>query len=308
MAYASTTQLAYAIQTFYASGWREGVFRNDRLLGMLRAYGMVEQQAPGGTSHNWHINSGYNTSVATFTEGSAAPTAVAQSWVRPSLSWTYFWGWVAITGHAKDALQNGIFDAISAEMSLAQRDIVDLRTTTYLGSTSPGLQLAVAATGTYAGITRGSAAYFEGSASTTNSVAGLRALHRTIRDASKGGNPQVHIVSPTISDWYAARVGLPGTGNSVISGNNTGPQNFDVGYNWTGQTFMGRPIVEVPDLTSSVWIMLDTSAMNVKHIVIREFQVKFHHNEGDSEIYEISTGSTLAVEQSIWQGILTGMS
>jgi hypothetical protein len=73
-------------------------------------------------------------------------------------------------------------------------------------------------------------------------------------------------------------------------------------------TFMGSPIVEIPDLTNSVWIMLDTTAACVKHKIIRDFAVEFHHNEGDSQVYKITTGSTLVFEQPIWSGYMTGLS
>lgn len=308
MAQTSTITTANAIESFYTPGWREGVFRNDATLATLRALGLVEEMAPGGTGYSWHLNTSANTSTAIYTEGSPAPQAVAQGWVRATLSWTYYWAMIQLSGHAMDAVRNGIFDAIEAEMSLAQRDIIDLRSTTMLGSSNNGLQQAISASATYAGITRGSAAYFESSTLSTATIAGLRALHRTVRDAEKGGRPTAHLVSPTVANWYAGLAGVPGTSNFVLQQSGTGPANVDVGYNWTGLTFMGRPVIEVPDLTSTVWLMVDTSAGNFKHKVVRELGVKFHHNEGDSETYLVTTGSTLAVEMPKWQGIMTSVS
>ena len=307
MAITSTTTIANAINTAYEPGFREGVFRNDALLSLLRAFGMAEIESMTGNTHNWHLNTTANTSTAIYTEGAASPQAVAQGWVRATLSFIYFWSHVQITGHARDALKNGIFDAIEAEMMLAQRDIADLRTTTFLGSSNNGLQQAVSASATYAGITRGSAAYFESSTTSTASIAGMRGLHRAVRDAEKGGNPTVNLVSPTLMAWYAGLAGTPGTSNFVLQTSGSGPSNVDVGYNWTGATFMGKPVVEIPDLTSTVWLMLDTSAQNLKHVVQRPFEVKFHHNEGDSEVYQITTASTIAVEMPKWQGIGTSL-
>lgn len=316
MAVASTTTMANGIRDLFEPGFYEGVYRNDQVLNILRAIGVQETTAPGGLYHQWHLNSSANTSAAIFTENSPAPEAVAQGWVRAKLSYQYYWAFVAITGMARDAAQGpaSIFNVIEQEMQLAQRDISDLRNTTILGSTY-GLQLAVSATSTYAGIARGSAAYFESSPSTTATVAGLRSLHSAVRSPDKGGNPTAHLVSSTVMEWYVNKVGGPqaltsssnGTMRTIVSAN-TGAPAFDLGHNLTGHSFMGKPIIEVPDLTSTVWLMLDTSAQNMKHVIIRPFQVKFHSNMGDSEVYEISTGSLLAVEQPKWQGIMTSIS
>lgn len=312
----STTTTANAIADYFADGWYEGVYRNDAVLGILRAIGMQEVTQTGGTGFKWHINSTGNTSVGVFSENDPAPQSVAQGWARPSVNWVYYWAWVTITGHDRDALRDGgIFDAVEASMVLAQREVVDLRSTTMLGSSNNGLQQAISASTTYAGITRGSASYFESAtSSSTFSVANLRAFHRTIRSPDYGGNPTAHLVSPTVLELYAA---LGGTAVAATGGNSNlryvapadgSPSAFDYGLRLTGMNFYGRPIIEVPDLTSTVWISIDTTAGNLQHRIIRPFAVKFHHNEGDNEVYEVSTGSTLVKMMPKWDGVYTSIS
>lgn len=311
----STTSTANAIADHFAEGWYEGVYRNDAVLSILRAIGMQESVQSGGTGFKWHLNSSANTSVGIFSENDPAPQSVAQGWVRASLSWVYFWSWVTVTGHDRDALADGgIFDAIEAAMMLAQREVVDLRNTTFLGSSNNGLQQAISATATYAGITRGSAAYFESStSSSTFSVANARAYLRTIRSPDKGGHPVAHLVSPTVLEIYAAIGGTPSTttGNSTlryVAPADGSAFRADYGINVSGFSLGGAPVIEVPDLTSTVLISIDSSAGNFQHRIIRPFQVKFHHNEGDNEVYEVSTGSTIAKMNPKWDGIYTGIS
>lgn len=314
MAAETTVTTANAIQDHFAEGWWEGVYRNDAVLGILRAIGMQELTQTGGTGFKWHLNSTGNTSVGIFTENDPAPQSVAQGWVRASVSWVYFWSWVTITGHDRDALADGgIFDAVEAAMMLAQREVVDYRNTTFLGSSNNGLQQAISSSATYAGITRGSASYFESVSSTsTFSVANLRAFHREIRSPEHGGNPTAHLVSPTVLEIYGAIGGTASAQNNstlryVAPADGSAP-GFDYGLRLTGMNFYGRPIIEVPDLTSTVWLAVDSSAGNFQHRIIRPFQVKFHHNEGDNEVYEVSTGSTLVKQMPKWDGVYGSIS
>lgn len=313
---ASTVTTANAIRDYFGPGFQEGLYRNDFTLNMLRAIGFQDVTAPGGLKYQWHLNSSGNSNVGVFTENQGAPASVAQGWIRPAVSWTYYWGFVTVSGMARDALADGgLFDAVSAEVSLTQRDITDLRNTTLLGATQNGLQAAISATTTYAGITRGSAAYFESATSSTATIAGLKALHRAIRDPEHGGTPTAILLSPTALEVYLSLGTMlsqtQGSSNNLLRyvqpANGTAPA-FDLGHSLTGNAFMGAPVIGVPDLTSTVVIFLDTSGATCKHIVVRPFQVKFHHNEGDNEVYEISCGSTIAVENPVRSGIMTSFS
>ena len=305
MGMVSTITTAEAIQNEYTPGFREAAFRNDQFLAAMRALGMEESEAGGGTAHNWLLNSAGGAPAA-FVEGGPLPEPVPQTWVKASVSPLYLATMIQISGHSRDALKNGRINAIEAEMSLAQRDLIDLRNTSFLGSS--GLQTAVDATTTYAGIARGSAAYFESTESSTNTLAGLRAAYRATQDAEKAGKTSAHLVSPTILQWYATLAGLPGTSNFILGNSGAGPMNVDVGFAWTGSTFMGKPIIAIPDLTSSEWYGLDFSAGNIKHKIWRSLSVIFHHMAGDSEGYEVSTGSALIVEMPKWQFKMTGLS
>lgn len=315
-AIASTVTTANAIKDYFGPGFQEGVYRNDAVLNILRGIGFSEITQAGGTAYKWHVNSSGNSNVGIFTENQGAPASVAQGWVRATVSWTYYWGFITVSGHARDALgDGGIFDAVSAEMELTQRDIVDLRNTTLLGSTQNGLQAAVSATTAYAGITRGSAAYFESATSSTATIAGLKALHRTVRDADHGGRIVAWLMSPTALEVYLSLATMlsqtQGSSNNLLRyvnpADGSAPR-FDLGHALTGHAFMGSPIIEVPDLTSTVIVGLDTTGNTCKHIIIRPFQVKFHHNEGDAEVYEVSTGSTIAVENPVRCATMTSWS
>lgn len=308
----STTSMAYAIKETFDPEVHEGLFRNDQVVPTLAAYGMKMITAPGGDYVQWHMNSTGNTSAAIFTENDPAPASVAQAYIRPKVGYTYFWVWVTLTGIGRDAVRNGNFDAVRAAVEGSMGDVIDLRSTTYLGASSNGLGVAIDSTTTYAGITRGSAAYFESTESSTNTLAGLRAANRACRDADKAGRPSLHLVSPTILEWYS---NLGGTYVAATGGNGNlrmtqmadgTPYRADFGIATSGFSFNGAPVVELPDVTSTEWFGLDMRYL--EHHTIRGLNVQFHSNVGDNELYKITVGSTLVYKEPKRAFKMTGLS
>jgi len=308
----STTSMAYAIKETFDPEVHEGLFRNDQVIPTLAAHGMRMITAPGGDYVQWHINSTGNTSAAVFTENDPAPASVAQAYIRPKVGFTYFWAWVTLTGIGRDAVRNGNWDAVRAAVELSMGDVIDLRSTTYLGATANGLGVAIDSTTTYAGITRGSAAYFESTESSTSTLAGLRAAQRATRDANKAGRPSLHLVSPTILEWYANLGGTyvaatGGNGNLRLTQAADGtPFRADVGLATNGFSFYGAPVVELPDVTSTEWFGIDMRFL--EHHTIRDLNVQFHSNVGDSELYKISVGSALVMKEPKRCFKMTGLS
>lgn len=308
----SSVSMATAINNYVMPGFVP-LWRNDYTLSILRALGMVETTGRG-QYYKWHMNSSGNSSAAIFTENDPAPASVAQGYVEPYIGWNHYWAWVTITGIGRDVVDGGYFDAVTAAVQLGMADLVDYRSNILLGATNNGLQVAIDSTTAYAGITRGSAAYFESTESSTATLAGLRALHRGVRDADKGGSPRAHLVSPTVMEWYAGLAGVPASSAMsnasirVVQSANGLPYSVDHGLALSGMGFYGAPIVEVPDLTSTVWIMLDTSFNGVKHVTIRPLQIEFHSNIGDNQLFKITAGSALVIERPARQGKMTSIS
>jgi hypothetical protein len=184
----TTSTAANSIREAYAPSFEKAVFRNDSLLGLFPPW----ESPPGGgdTAYRWKLNSAGNSSVGVFAENDPLAAAGYQAIVNASVSWLYIRGTLRFTGHALDALGSAWIDQEQEEGTLLMEDIVDLMTTSFMGSTY-GIELAVDQTGAYAGITRnGSAAYFESTETAVGGAASYASyvnLQETVRNADKGG-------------------------------------------------------------------------------------------------------------------------
>jgi len=309
MSIADTTALANALQSSFQPGFTDALFNNNELLSTLRQYGMVDVRGTG-TSYNWDVRNTKNTSAAVYSENDAAPTAVAQGYAQASLNWVYIWIWIQVTGHARDAFRanpDAIFDAVAAEFELGMVDLVDLQQTTFLGSTNNGLDNAVDEAATYAGIARGSAAYFESVVDSTAAAMTLARMNTqmlTQRAPEKGGKPTLHLCSDDQELAYSDIKGAPGAANNSVRmqlpQDGSAPK-FDLGYDIGGLSFYNAPVKSMPDMDDDLWYSLDFRAQNIKFATIRDMETKFHRNSGDSEIYNITHGSTLVVGNPVWQ-------
>jgi len=297
-----TTVIANAIMERKAPGFIDAVFRNDRLLAILRQFGLNEPD-PGtidGTSHKWDVAYSANASAGSYSEGDAMAVADSNLFVEAALAWVYFEGVIKVTGHAKDALKNGgHFAAIDSQFPLLQEDIKNQRTATYLGSGTNGILNAIAATGTYAGITRGSAAYWESYTDTTaeaQSILVHREVQRSIRAGDKGGYPNLHLTTRASKDGYANLIGFPaGTTPGMRADVGNGPANVDFGAGMP--SLDDAPIIPMDDLGTGNFLSLDISAASpVRHMVIRPMQTVFHSRVGDAELYHVTTGGALVFE------------
>jgi hypothetical protein len=291
----TTTTGANAIREAYAPGFDEAVFRNNSLMSLFSW-----QDAEGDTAFRWKLNSSPNDSVQIFTEGLPQPAAGNQSYVNAYVSWTYFRVMLQITGHARDALKSRWINAIEEEAILGRADLVDLITTSFMGSTY-GLELAIDDTTDYAGITRSGAAYFQ-STETAHSAAlttdALIDLQETIRNAEKGGKPAI-ILSNLNQESNIYRLGGP----HLITNMNPGDKTPSLLNNRVA----GCDVVSVPDFTTTVVMMLDMRPSNWAPRIIRPFSVKEMAPAGDSDIYQFSWGGTLVCKMPKFQGKLTGV-
>lgn len=292
----TTTTGANAIREAYAPGFDEAVFRNNSLMSLFNW-----QDAVGDTAYRWKLNSAGNNSVEIFTEGAAQPAAGNQTYVNAAVSWTYFRVMLQVTGHARDALRSNWIAAIEEEAVLGRADLVDLITTSFMGSTY-GLETAVDYGDVYAGITRnGSAGYFEstetahGGALTTD---GLIDLQETIRNADKNGKPDT-ILCNLNQETNIYRLGGP----HLITNLNPGDKTPSLLNN----QIAGCRVVAVPDFTTTVLLMLDMRPSNWAPTIIRPFSVKEMGPSGDSDIWQFSWGGALVCKMPKFQGKLTGV-
>jgi hypothetical protein len=193
-----------------------------------------------------------------------------------------------IRGGADSAV---FFDPWAREYSDGLRDLVDKVSTDMLGTglTAPtGLQGWIDSSGTIAGILRSTytwfAAYEDNAAGTTIAIADLNTHDYIVRDAERGGMINLWITSPKQKAKWAAVCGFIGaSGNSLNIQVGANGATFNSGWNWDGAKHGNAPIVDVPDLTNSVWLGLTTEhwliarqrAVSVVQLGIMGDQVKF---------------------------------
>lgn len=326
MASGTTTQWAVGtgIDYQYVDGYVDAVYRNNYLLGMKHPLtgADVFPDLPniGDTAYRWKIQSAGNTNVAVFTEGAAAPVPVAQTYVNAAQDHTYFWGWIRVSGHVRDAMRNAMYSGlnlIANEFIGTTEDIRDLMNTSFMGSTYGGLAAAVDAGTTYAGIARGSAAYFE---STETAVGGaltkasLANAMEGAEDNDKGGKISLLLAPRNQLTNYAAFAGTPNTQNHGFRAT-VGDlrQGFDIEAPTSSLSFQGVPIVPVPDLTDTEWYGLDlriarpAGQPNFGVATRRQFEFRGPVIAGDDDIWEVSSAAALICHQPKWCWKNTGV-
>ena len=297
---ALTTTATEVIRPVVRAGFTEAVYRNNQLIPIfLGSQGGGPIDSGGDTARRWKINSAGNDSVATYSEGDAAPSSGEQTWVSAAVSYTHFWGMVEITGHARAALRSNYVDAVSEEFALAQKDMVDLITTTYITE----LATAVDSTTAYAGITRGSASYFE---SAETAVSGLLAetdledLMETLMDNDVGAMPGG-------MQWF-----MPFNQATNIYRLTGGPATQFIGDadkapGFLGQSFAGRPMHSIGDMTDTVIYLLDLSMGKWEVVEHQGFDLIDQGRSGDADLYMITYRGQLVCTDPKTQGKLTGV-
>lgn len=309
MATGTTTQWAVGtgIDYRYVDGFVDAVFRNNSLLGMthpMTGADVFPDLPAGDTSYRWKLQSAGNTSVAVFTESASQPTPVAQTYVNAAVSYTYFWGWIRVSGHVRDAMRNAQYpqmDLIANEFISTTEDIRDLMNTSFMGSTY-GLELAVDYGSAYAGITRnGSAGYFEATETAVSGAltkASLANAMEGAEDNDKGGKISLILCPRNQITNYMAFIGTPNTSNHNFRasvGDLRG--GFDLESTTTSLTFQGVPIVGLPDMTNTVWLGLDLRQTpvgpNLGVSTRRQFEIRGPQMAGDDDVWEVSSAAAI---------------
>jgi len=300
----TTTSAAEVIRPIVREGFTEAVYRNNSLIPIFLAnQGGAPRPSGGDTSRRFKVNSAGNGSVETFTEGQAAPASGEQTWVSAAVAYTHFRIMLEFTGHARAALQagQGYVDAIGEEIALGQKDLVDLITTTYMSGTN-GMETAVDSTTTYAGIARGSAAYwesYEAASVGTLAVTDLEDMIEALLDNDRGASAEgMRLFMPYNQATNIYRLtGTPAT--QFIADGDKAPA-------FLRQTFAGIPMSPLGDFTNTVIILAD---MPGKWEVVEHegFMTKDMGATGDADLAMVTYRGALVCLDPKLQGKLPGV-
>jgi len=310
---ATTSNVSVAIDTVYEPGFVDEVYRYG-FLGLNVNGSPVFPMRPtnGGTTVNWKVHSSGQTAEV-FVEGQVAPEATNQTYVNASISPTYFRVITEWTGHLKDALQGSgaFFDAIASEIDMARADLIDLINTTLMGASYTGIQVCVDSTTTYAGITRGSATYwesYEANASGALELADLEDATEALMGTQYDGRPGVILAAPNQLTNYYRLAGVVGEQNAAYRVNMVGGGTaLDLGIPMNTIGFQNVPMVPVPGLTNTIMLLLDTRPGMWELRVHRPFQTDFQGRSGDADVYAHTSAMGLACYRPRRQGKITGI-
>lgn len=271
MAGTVTSSLTAALRTTAAAGLSEALFRNNELMPLFARAGWE-----GGSTKNYKIHYGGNSSVGTYAEGDAIGTAGSQSYLTANFPEKHYKAVVQITGHVYDQTQGGnqaavFFDQAEREFAYATNDVVDLITTDMLstGTTAPvGIQGIVDSTGTLAGIDPSTytwwAAYEVAGAATTIAVSDFDLALFHARDPEYAANIDLIITSHKQASKLKTVLGNMGaSGNSIRTLATAGGYIMNLGDYAQGMFVGGIPIIPLRDLTNSIFIGVERSRIEV---------------------------------------------
>jgi len=292
-----TTKAANNIREIVAPSFEDSVFRNNRLFSLFADGGESE----GNTAYRWNVTSAGNDSVKTFVEYDALPDPGYQAVQRAAVTYINLVGTMQITGSARAALKNtGYGDHVALESDGLEADLVDLATTTALTGTT-GLLSGVDATTAYGGVTRGGA-WFDSTETAVGaelSFDAMSTLYFDMIDAEVGAKPDIVLASPTQGQKHYNISGMPGM--KMFNPGDPAPQMSD-------QQFNGMPVMLMPDMTSSVLMMLDRRGRHFQFVTHRNLEVYFRGRSGDSDVYDMIMAFILVCRNPNKQGKLTGLS
>lgn len=290
---AGATTGAILIKNLYADMWTEGIERKSDLAQIMPA----PSDYPGDTAYRWKLHGGANGSVTTYSEGDPDPDVDSQDWYNAAVSWSYLKGMLQVTGHARDAMGSNWGIGLEEENILLAQDMQ-----TYWESVAISSLLdAIDSTTTYAGITRGSATYFESLETAINAPVGYQDIINAIEAMADDGRGQM--ISTLVIPWNQATNIYNLTGGPAIKYGS--PSDLAAGY--FNQSFGGViPIKPIRGLTDTVILGLNLGGDKWKRPRIRNWQTSFQGRSGDSDVYQITYGDVLVCKDPRVQFKLTG--
>jgi hypothetical protein len=251
-------------------------------------------QSPGGDAWKWFVHSAGNTSPIEFDEGEGAANAGYITKAGLSISYKYFRSMVQITGHLRDAVRGGYYDAVEDEMQGGKDALIHDIEETFASD----LESAIDDGTSYAGVTRStyglaSVVTAGGSAALTNAM-----LRETWEDLQLGNSNHVQNMGE-MQLWsaqqqataYSQIADAPG---GVYLSKQLGQGPLDTGRLQSGLAFNGAAWNVVPTLTSSNILFFAPS--NVSIIEHRPVTVDLYAKNDDSDTYAITWAGCLAVK------------
>ena len=309
MAGVITSQLTSLLNQFVPQVRVDAVERKSALYNMF-----PKQTVAGGDGIKWKVNTAGNTSASSFGESEVEQVAGRQTNAAASLGWRGYRVVMRLTNFAiEDAGGNAyiIGDLVGDELKGAFKDLMnDLEAGIYSDGTGngsldiTGLQAAISATGTYAGIDRAVTTLWQ--SHVTGSVGALaeadvQTTLLNLRSAARSGTPNVILANATVFNILGNL--LDANRRPVVAQSDGPGLHFAGGF--TTLSYEGLTVVQVPSYTAQRMDIIDTSMFGIK--IIRDFTTKPWKDDNDDITSTMSWRGNLYNLNPGQSGTLTGI-
>ena len=296
---ATTTTLAELIVQLYKGPWVEALFTNTFLLTR------IQQKQGAGEGVRWPVRYAGNTSAGSYAEGDSGAGAGNQGFKKAFLGWKLNKVEVEVSGLAQAIGDNGgmIVPALRTELDLGLSDVRGNINTQLMsdgtgnsGKDITGLFSAIADTGTYAGLDRGTytwwKAYVSANGGTPRNL--TEELIRTVKSTVEARGGRVTAIYAGSSQWYRYGDLLRAERRQQ------NPTSLTGGYQ--ALDFEGVPLIKVPGYPQTRMDFVDEELL--EYVVLKDFEAKPMAKTKDSDVIWITHYSQLVCRNPYRMGSL----
>ncbi len=296
---ANTTTLADLIVQLYKGPWVEALYTNTFLLTR------IQRKTGVGEGVRWPVRYAGNTSAGSYAEGDTGAGAGNQGFKKAFLSWKLNKVEVEVSGLAQAIGDNGgmIVPALRTELDLGLSDMRGNINTQLMsdgsGNTAKditGLYAAVADTGTYAGLDRGTYTWWKSYVSANGGTerALTEELMREVKTTVEARGGRVNAIYAGSKQWYAYGDILRTERRQM------NPTTLTGGYQ--ALDFEGVPLIKVPGYNQTRMDFVDEELL--EYVVLKDFEAKPMAKTKDSDVIWVTHYSQLVCRNPYRMGSL----
>jgi hypothetical protein len=296
---ANTTTLAELIVQLYRGPWVEALFTNTFLLTR------IQQKQGVGEGVRWPVRYAGNTSAGSYAEGDSGAGAGNQGFKKAFLTWRLNKVEVEVSGLAQAIGDNGgmIVPALRTELDLGLSDVRGNINTQLMsdgsgnsGKDITGLFAAIADTGTYAGLDRGTytwwKSYVNANGGTPRNLS--EELVRTVKSTVEARGGRVTAIYAGSTQWYKYGDLLRAERRQQ------NPTSLTGGYQ--ALDFEGVPLIKVPGYPQTRIDFVNEDLL--EYVVLKDFEAKPMAKTKDSDVIWVTHYSQLVCRNPYRMGSL----
>jgi hypothetical protein len=296
---ATTTTLAELIVQLYKGPWVEALFTNTFLLTR------IQQKQGAGEGVRWPVRYAGNASAGSYAEGDSGAGAGNQGFKKAFLGWKLNKVEVEVSGLAQAVGDAGgmIVPALRTELDLGLSDMRGNINTQLMsdgtgnsGKDVTGLFAAIADTGTYAGLDRGTytwwKAYVSANGGTPRNL--TEELIRTVKSTVEARGGRVTAIYAGSTQWYRYGDLLRAERRQQ------NPTSLTGGYQ--ALDFEGVPLIKVPGYPQTRMDFVNEELL--EYMVLKDFEAKPMAKTKDSDVIWITHYSQLVCRNPYRMGSL----